>query len=373
MKVPFNDLRLQHAPIKDELNEAIAKVVDDCQFIGKERNPYVLAFEEAFADYVGANHCIGCANGTDAIELALRALEIGSGAEVIVPAQTWISTAEAVTMAGATPVFADICALTNTLSPEEIERKITPRTRAIIPVHLHGLPANMPAICEIAQRHSLKVIEDSAQAHGACIQNQHIGTFGDCATFSFFPGKNLGAFGDAGCVVTNDPQIADRIAGLRDHGRAQASDHSFEGRNSRLDGIHAAVLSVKLKYLENWVQLRQKAAERYLTKLPLGRFDLQSIPSGYTHAYHLFALQTNRRDELRSFLDSREIASGIHYVRSLPQLTAYQKLGVSPDDFPNAQTHSQQTISVPLFPEISAEQIDYVSATITEFFNSSAK
>lgn len=360
MNIVFNDLAAQHAKLEPGLSLSIRAVIESSSFIGKAGNPFVEAFEKDFAAYSQAAHCVACANGTDAIELALRALDIGPGDEVVVPAMTWISTAEAVSLAGATPVFADILSNASSIDPDSILQKLTQRTKAILPVHLHGLPADMPAIVQIAKDKGLRIIEDCAQAHGASIGNTPVGSFGDIATYSFFPGKNLGAIGDAGGTTTADLTIAKRLASLRDHGRGNGSDHPNEGRNSRLDGIQAAVLSIKLKHIEAWTEERIIIASRYRKNLSGTRALIAATPEGYRHVYHILSVALPNRDRIQRYLSSSGIQTSIHYERSLPELSAYSRFKYSPDQYPNARRFAQTNLSLPIYPGIGCDKIDYV-------------
>src|SRR5438874_10010181 len=264
MQIPLVDLKAQYATIKNEVDQAIANVLADTAFISGK---YAKIFEQEFAPYAGLQHCIGCGNGTDALELALAALGIGPGDEVLVPAFTWVSSAFCVSQLGAKPVFVDMLPTLYTIDPSKIEAKITSRTKAIIPVHLYGLPAEMDEIMAIARKHKLHVIEDCAQAHGATYKGRKVGTFGDIACFSFYPGKNLGAYGDAGCLCTNNEDLATKARKIANYGGLTRHEHEFAGRNSRLDGIQAAILTVKLKYIDRWNQARQRHAKAYTDAL----------------------------------------------------------------------------------------------------------
>ncbi|MFL3659372.1 MAG: DegT/DnrJ/EryC1/StrS family aminotransferase [Opitutales bacterium] len=369
MKVPYNNLLDQHTPILPQINTAIQSVLSSSQFIGNDGNPFVQKFESAFAAFARAQHCIGCSNGTDAIELVLRALDIGPGDEVIVPAQTWISTAEAVSHAGAQPVFADIDPKTYTLDPADLPKRLTSRTKAIIPVHLYGLPADMDPILAFAQQNSLKIIEDCAQAHGARYKDRPVGTMGEAGTFSFYPGKNLGAIGEAGGIVTQSDELKEILRCLRDHGRSTNFNHSREGRNGRLDGIQAAVLGIKLKYLPLWTEQRQSLGAYYREKL--GEIDtiFQSTPSDRTHVYHVFSSQFENRDPLRAHLSENDIQTGVHYPIALPFLDAYSKFGYDQSDYPFAHAQMSKALSLPLFPDMTREQLDHVVECIARYPN----
>jgi len=364
MKIPFVDLKLQYESLKNELDNAIQQVMDDCAFIGTASNKYVKAFEDQFAQFLGAKFCMGCANGTDALEIALKALGVGPGDEVIVPALSWIATSESVSTVGATPVFVDIEPDYYTINPELIEAKITSATKAIIPVHLYGHPAAMDKIMPIARKYDLKVIEDCAQAHGAEINGQKVGTIGDVGTFSFFPGKNLGAYGDAGGIVTNLPDIMTRCKMISQHGQLDKKHiHFIEGRNSRMDGIQAAVLSVKLPYLNQWTEKRIEHANHY-SRILSDKVNTPRTRNNCKHVFHLYVIESDKRDALSAKLSQENIANAIQYPTALPFLDAYQKRGFTPLDFPIASEITQKILSLPIFPELTNQQVEFISATI---------
>jgi dTDP-4-amino-4,6-dideoxygalactose transaminase len=365
MAVPFADLQLQYQSIKSEIDGAIASVIRDSAFI---RGPYVDAFEREFAEAVGVKHCVSCANGTDALYLAMAALGVRPGDEVITTAHSWISTSAMITHAGATPVFCDTDGVTYTIDPGAIEAAITPRTVGIIPVHLYGQPADMDAIMAIARKHNLWVIEDCAQAHLASYKGQSVGTFGVAATYSFYPGKNLGAMGDAGAVVTNDATVADRVTMLARHGGLTKHEHKIEGINSRLDGLQAAILSAKLPHLRAWTKARQDAAKIY--NMALDQRNELSVPHtavNRTHVHHLYTIQHSRRDQLVVFLQARGIQTSINYPTALPFLPAYGRFNHRPEQFPNAYRQQGTIISLPLFAGITASQQEEVIEAIIEF------
>lgn len=357
MLVPFVDLKAQYRAIQREIDDAIANVIAETAFISGK---YAKAFEEAFAAYLGVKHCVSCANGTDSIEILLQAMGIGRGDEVLVPANTWISTAEAVTSVGATPVFVDNHPETYTMDVAKIEEKITPRTKAIIPVHLYGLPAEMDEIMSIARQRGLKVLEDCAQAHGATYKGRKVGTIGDCASFSFYPGKNLGAYGDAGGMVTNDDDIAQTARMIANHGQVAKNVHKIEGRNSRLDGIQAAVLSVKLPRLEDWTEARRHHATRYGEWLCDLDIQLPIEPSYARHVYHLYVVQVPNRDEVIARLKADGIETGIHYPTALPFTEAYQRFNHQPSDFPVAYRQMSRLLSLPMYAELTDAMIERV-------------
>jgi dTDP-4-amino-4,6-dideoxygalactose transaminase len=365
MAVPYADLHLQYQSIKPEIDAAIAAVIRDSAFI---RGPYVEAFEAAFAKTAGASHCVSCANGTDALYVAMRALGVQPGDEVITAAHSWISTSAMITHAGAKVVFCDTDASTYTIDPAAIESAITPRSVGIIPVHLYGQPADMGPIMETARRHKLWVIEDCAQAHLANYCGQPVGTFGDAATFSFYPSKNLGAMGDAGAIVTSRSDLADRTAMLARHGGLTKHQHRVEGINSRLDGLQAAVLSVKLPHLARWTQARQVAAAVYATGLnQIDNVVVPQVAPHRTHVYHLYTIQHPQRDRLATHLNLNGVQTAINYPVALPFLEAYRRFGHRAEQFPNAHRHQSRILSLPMFAEISVHQQKTVINLIRSF------
>jgi dTDP-4-amino-4,6-dideoxygalactose transaminase len=365
MAVPFADLQLQYRTIKDEIDSAVAAVIRDNAFI---RGPYVEAFEREFAEAVEIKHCVSCANGTDALYLAMAALTVRPGDEVITSAHSWISTSAMITHAGANVVFADTDGATFTIDPAAIEAAITPRTVGIIPVHLYGQPADMDAITAIARKHKLWVIEDCAQAHLARYRGQQVGTFGNVAAYSFYPGKNLGAMGDAGAVVTNDSNLAERIAMLARHGGLIKHQHQIEGINSRLDGMQAAILSAKLPHLRDWTRARQDAADVYDAGLrQIADIVVPRVGLDRTHVYHLYTIQHSRRDALAAHLSAHGVQTAINYPIALPFLEAYRRLAVRPEQFPNAHRDQSRILSLPMFAEITREQQDEVTELVIKF------
>ncbi len=368
MKVPFVDLKKQYYSIKEQIDQAIFEVIENSAFIGGE---YLAEFEANFATYLGVKHCIGVGNGTDALFIALKALGIGSGDEVITVANSFIATAEAITNAGARVVFVDCSPVDYNIDVEKVRDAITSRTKAIIPVHLYGQPAEMDEILKLASEHSLYVIEDAAQAHDAIYKGKKVGTLGHCACFSFYPGKNLGAYGDGGAVITNDDLLAEKIRKFANHGRLSKYNHEFEGVNSRLDGLQAAILNVKLKHLERWTANRIKAASRYSEALR----EIVKVPhvKPYVrHVFHLYVVQVENRDELRQFLGERGVSTGIHYPIPLPFLQAYSYLNHRPEDFPVTYALKDKILSLPMFGDITEEQVDYVIEMIKDFYNRGA-
>ena len=365
MKIPFVDLHAQYLSIKDEIDEAIAKVIAESAYI---RGRQVEAFEQAWAKTLGVQRCVSCANGTDAIYIALRALGLRHGDEVITSAHSWISTSETITQAGGRVVFCDTDEDTFTIDPLDIERKITPATVGIIPVHLYGQPADMEVIMAIAKKHNLWVIEDCAQAHLAKYHGELVGTFGNVATFSFYPGKNLGAYGDAGCVVTNDDRLADWMATFARHGGK--GDHVMEGINSRMDGLQAAILNAKLPYLPAWTAARRNVAARYDDLLgDVGDVITPKAVRGRDHVYHLYVVRTENRDALRKHLSEAGISTVLNYPKALPFYPAYSYLGHVPKDFPVSCFNQSRILSLPIYPEMGTEMIDYVVKCIDGFFS----
>jgi dTDP-4-amino-4,6-dideoxygalactose transaminase len=365
MAVPFVDLKAQYASVKPEIDRAIQGVVDRCDFIlGKD----VSNFEEEFAHFCTAQHAIGVANGTDALRLGLFAAGIGPGDEVITAANTFIATTEAISQTGATFRLVDVDERIYNLNPSLLEEAITPRTRAVIPVHLYGQPADMDPILEIARRHDLLVFEDACQAHGARYKGRRAGSLGDLAAFSFYPAKNLGAYGDAGAVVTSDDNLAQRMHLLRNHGQKSKYEHTMEGYCSRLDTLQAAVLRVKLRYLDEWNARRRQAAGWYderLAGLPLIR---PVVASDVEPVYHLYVIRTERRDALREYLSERGIGVGMHYPIPLPLTEAYQGLGFRSGQFPVTERAAQEILSLPMFAEMTEAQVDEVVGAIRSFF-----
>jgi dTDP-4-amino-4,6-dideoxygalactose transaminase len=365
VSVPLADLYGQYLTIREEIDAAVAEVVRTSAFI---RGPFVEAFEREFAELFGLQHVVSCANGTDALYIAMRALGVGPGDEVIVPAHSWISTSATVTQAGGTVVFCDTDEDTFTIDPRLVEALITPRTVGIIPVHLYGQPADMDAIMAIAARHRLWVIEDCAQAHLARYQDRKVGTFGTIATFSFYPGKNLGAMGDAGAVATADAALAERMAMFARHGGLTKGDHQIEGINSRMDGLQAAILTVKLRHLTRWTAQRREIAREYARDLSgIEALTLPREAPGRQHVYHLFVVQHERREQLARHLAARGIQTAVNYPVALPFLPAYRRLAYTPASFPVAYRHQSRILSLPIFPEMTAEQHSAVVAGVRAF------
>ncbi len=366
MKVPFVDLKLQYQSLKKDMVPAVEGIMDSASFIlGKA----VENFERNFADAHRAKHGIGVGSGTDALHILLWALGVGPGDEVITVSHTFIATSEAISLTGAKPVFVDIDPVTYTMDPKLIERAITKKTKAIVPVHLYGQPAPMDEIMAVANRHKLPVIEDCAQAHLATINGKPVSQFGIGAGFSFYPGKNLGAYGEAGGVLTNDDALAANVRMLRDHGSQKKYHHELVGHNYRMDGIQGAVLGVKLPHLNAWTEARREHAKVYDQKLKgVGDLVTPVEAPGRKHVYHLYVIQTRRRDELQAFLNAREIGNGLHYPIPLHLQQAYARLGYKKGDFPVSEQVAERGLSLPMFAELTNEQIDYVVGAVKEFF-----
>jgi dTDP-4-amino-4,6-dideoxygalactose transaminase len=364
--VPVLDLKAQYQSIKDEIDEAVLGVMESGYFV---LGPNVKALEAEVAEYVGCQHGVGVASGTDALRLSLEALDIGPGDEVITTPFTFVATANTISHAGARPVFVDIDPRTFNIVPAQIEAAITERTKAIVPVHLYGQPAEMDAIIDIARRHNLYVIEDCAQAIGAEDDGRRVGTFGDLACFSFYPTKNLGAFGDAGMVTTNDPDLAERVTVLRQQGSRTRYYHDVLGFNSRLDEMQAALLRVKLRRLDDWQSRRGQIAVRY--DAGLGELDVETpfVRPGVTHVYHQYTIRVARRDELIEFLRERDVGSMIYYPLPLHLQKMYHDLDYAEGSLPVSESAGREVLSLPIYPELTDEQVRTVVDTIGEFLN----
>ncbi len=363
--VPFADLHAQYLSIKAEIDHTIADAIARSAFV---RGPFVETFERQFAEGIGTTHCVSCANGTDALYIAMRALGVKPGDEVITTAHSWIATSETITQAGGKVVFCDTDAETFTIDVKRLESLITPRTVGIIPVHLYGQAADMDPIMRLAERHGLWVIEDCAQAHLATYKGRTVGTFGVAGTFSFYPGKNLGAMGDAGAIVTNDDSLANRMAMFARHGGLTKGEHQIEGINSRMDGLQAAILSVKLKHLPAWTRARQTIAASYNARLKgIKGLRPPMVARGCEHVYHLYVIRHERRDALAQHLKAEGIQTNINYPVALPFLHAYARFGHRPEDFPAAHRNQSRILSLPIFPEMSEAQIDQVAAAVESF------
>ena len=364
MQINFVDLNKQYSLIKPEIDDAIQRVIKNSSFIGGEE---VSAFEEEFAQYCDAHYCAGVNSGTDALKFICMALGIKEGDEVILPVNTFIATALGVSSMGAKPVFVDCEDGTYNIDVKKIEEKITSRTKAIIAVHLYGQPADMDSIVSIAQRHNLYVIEDACQAHGAFYKNRRVGTFGIASAFSFYPGKNLGAYGDGGAVITNDADMTEKIKKLREYGQEKKYVHTERGTNSRLDGLQAAILRVKLRHLDGWNEKRRNVAACYYDNLKDLQIKLPVTMADRNHVYHLFVIETDNRDELLQYMSQKEIFCGIHYPIPLHLQGAYRELGYKEGDFPVSERSASRILSLPVYPELKKEEIRYIKNTINEF------
>jgi dTDP-4-amino-4,6-dideoxygalactose transaminase len=364
MHVPFLNLKLQHEPLREEIAAAIEKVIDASAFAG---GPFVAEFEADFARYCETEYAIGVGNGTDALWFSLLALGIGPGDEVITVPSTFMATAEAISFCGARPVFVDIDKQTYTMDPEALARAVTPKTRAIVPVHLFGQTADLAPIITVARKHGLFVVEDACQAHGAEYQGRRAGSLGDAGCFSFYPGKNLGALGEGGAVVTNNSELAGKIRTLRDHGQARKYHHSVIGWNGRMDGIQAAALQIKLRHLDGWNSSRREWAAVYSELLAGVSGVITPTVAGYAkHVFHIFAIRVNDRVKLAEALAERGIATAIHYPIPVHLQEAYRFLGLPRGSFPVAEQCADEFLSLPMFPELTREQITYVSAAVRE-------
>jgi dTDP-4-amino-4,6-dideoxygalactose transaminase len=365
MKVPFVDLKKQYECIRDEVAVALQHVLDNTAFSGGR---FVEEFERNFASFCECRFAIGVSSGTSALWLALQALGIGRGDEVITVPNSFFATAEAISLCGAVPVFVDVDPVTYTMDPALLEETITPRTKALVPVHLYGQMADMDPILAVARKHGLSVVEDACQAHGALYKGQKAGSMGDAGCFSFYPGKNLGAYGEAGAIVTSNPDLAGRVRALRDHGQSEKYHHSLLGWNARMDGFQGAILSVKLKYLDQWNRARRANARIYNEQLEIEDMLILPQEANYaTHVYHIFALLFEERDALLEALKQKDIYCGIHYPVPIHLQEAYRFLGYEEGSFPIAEKCAGEILSLPMFPELRAEQIEKVVAEIRAF------
>lgn len=365
MKVSFGDLKRQYQALKTKIDKAIFSVIEETAFV---RGKYVSDFEAGFKSKLGVKNCVSCANGTDAIYIVLKSLGIGQGDEVITTSLSWIATSETISQTGAKVVFVDLdpyfC-----LNVSEIEKKITPKTKAIIPVHLYGQPADLDALLALCKKYNLYLVEDCAQAHFSKYKGRYTGLFGNAGTFSFYPGKNLGAYGDAGAIVTDDDVLAEKCRMFANHGALSKHDHDIEGINSRMDGIQAGILSVKLNYIDEWNDSRFRIARMYNELLKdVPEIRLPEIRPGCSHIFHLYVIRTKKRDELKKFLEEQGIQTGIHYPKALPFLKAYKYLNYTQADCPVAFDCQNEILSLPMFPEIKEEEIQYTAMKIKEFF-----
>lgn len=366
MKVNFVDLKAQYKTIKKEIDAAIKDVIDNTAFIMGER---VHRFEDNFAKSHEVKYCLGTSSGTDSLHLALWALGIGQGDEVIVPVNTFFATAEAVSIAGATPVFVDNDPVSYNIDLAKIEEKVNQNTKAIIPVHLYGQAADMDPILAIAKKHNLYVVEDCAQSHLETYKGKSIGSIGDIGCFSFYAGKNLGAYGEGGAVTSNNVDLYNKMALIRDHGSSKRYHHDVIGHNYRLEAIQAAVLNVKLQYLEKWNEMRRKNASLYNEKLASINQVVTPVISDFgKHVFHLYVVRAENRDALQKYLSENNIYTGLHYPVPLHMQKAYDDLDYKAGDFPVAESYADQIISLPMYPELKEEEIQYVCDTISSFY-----
>lgn len=361
--IPFLDLKAQYRSIKPEIDEAVARVLESCAFV---LGPEVAAFEKDFAAFCGAKHALGVNNGTSALHLAMLAADIGPGDEVITIPFTFVATVAAIRYTGARPVFVDIDPKTFTIDVNRIEAAITPKTKAIVPVHLYGHPADMDPILEIARKHKLVVLEDAAQAHGAEYKGRRCGGIGDMAGFSFYPGKNLGAAGEGGAVTTNNDEFARKVRMLRDWGAERKYEHVLKGYNMRLEGIQGAILKVKLRHLPAWTEARRANAKRYNEQLAGSGIPTPQEASWAKHVYHVYAIRTKDRVALQTALGEREIQTNIHYPHPIHLLEAHRDLGYPVGAFPHAEAAAREVLSLPMFAELGDDQVRTVVKALRE-------
>lgn len=365
MKIPFVDLKAQYHSIKSEIDNAIASVIEETAFIGGK---YVQNFEQQFAKLYDVKHCISVANGTDSLYIIMKMLGIGVGDEVITVANSWISSSETISQTGAIPVFVDIDPDYYTIDEKKLEAAITSKTKAILPVHLYGQVCEMDTIMALASKYNLQVIEDCAQAHFSEYKGNRAGTIGIAGSFSFYPGKNLGAYGDAGCIITNDTELATKCRMYARHGALKKHQHQIEGINSRLDGLQAAVLSAKLPNIIEWTEKRIANARLYTELLSkVGGIVIPKIRFNSKHTFHLYVIRTKKRDALQKYLKGNGIETAIHYPTALPNMEAYSYLRCKPEDFATASTYQNEILSLPMYPELVSEQIFYVCQAISDF------
>lgn len=367
MNVPFVDLKSQYQSIKSDIDQAIQSVIDNTAFIGGK---FVNEFESTFAELYGVKHVISCANGTDSLYIIMKMLGIGEGDEVITVANSWISSSETITQTGARPVFVDIDPDYYTISEPLLANAITPRTKAIIPVYLYGQMCDMDAVMAIAEKHKLFLIEDCAQSHFSEFKGKRAGTMGIAGSFSFYPGKNLGAYGDAGCIITNNDDLARKCKMYARHGALVKHKHEIEGINSRLDGLQAAILSAKLPHILEWTAQRISNAGIYTELLqPLSSFVITpQVRPDTKHTFHLYVIRVKQRDQLAAFLKEKGIETAIHYPTALPNLECYKYLSTASSDYPVSTSYQSAILSIPMYPELTRVQIEYVVKAITDFY-----
>ena len=364
-QVPYLDLPTQMRPIRKEIDAVIAHALDNCSFC---LGPDVVQFEKDFARYCGAAHCVGFNSGTSALHVAMKLLDVGPGDEVITTPCTFVATSWAISYVNAQPVYVDIDDATFNLDPKEVERAITPRTKAVLPVHLYGHPVDLDPLLKICRKHKLPLVEDAAQAHGAKYKGKVVGTFGEMSCFSFYPGKNLGAYGEGGALVTNNAAFAARARALREHGSTQRYYHDEVGFNYRMEGIQGAVLGVKLKHLDAWTHERQRVAKRYHELLADTPLQLPREADYAESAWHLYVVRHPRRDDLKAHLESNKIGCALHYPLPLHLQKCYAALGYKPGDFPVAEKAARECLSLPIYPEMTEAQIQRVASVIKDFF-----
>lgn len=363
MTIPYLDLKAQYRSIKGEIDEAVARVLDSCQFV---LGPEVSEFEKEFATYCGTTECIALNSGTSALHLALLAAGVGPGDEVITVPFTFVASVATILYAGAKPVLVDIDPGTFNMNPDALESAISPRTKAIVPVHLYGHPADMDAILNVARRHNLVVIEDAAQAHGAKYKDRSVGSIGAMACFSFYPTKNLGAYGEGGAVTTNDPEYARTIRMLRDWGQDRKYHHLLHGYNYRMDGMQGAILRIKLRHLEQWTHARRAIAQRYDELLAGSNLVLPTEMPGTRHVYHLYTIRSGSRDPLHAALQNEGIQTGIHYSIPAHLQPAYANLGYAPNSLPESERAAREVLSLPIYPELTRDQVEFVGNTVAK-------
>jgi len=367
MNIPFVDLKSQYLSIKGDIDAAIQGVVSETAFIGGN---YVKKFETEFAQLYGVKHCISVANGTDSLFIIMKMLGIKNGDEVITSAYSWISSSETISQTGAKPVFVDIHKEYYSIDENQIEKYITPNTKAIIPVHIHGQVCNMDKIIEIAKKYNLYIIEDCAQSHFSEYKGLRAGTMSVASSFSFYPGKNLGAYGDAGCILTNDDELVDKFRMFANHGALKKHQHKIEGINSRMDGIQAAILSAKLPYILSWTKERRRCANTYIKYLNGNKYvKCPVIRDNSEHSFHLFIIQVDKRNELQIFLKENGIETVIHYPKALVNLQCYDYLNLNSFDYPNATNIESKILSLPIYPELTDKMIEFVVEKINEFYS----
>jgi dTDP-4-amino-4,6-dideoxygalactose transaminase len=367
MKIPFVDLQAQYQSIKPDIDLAIQNVIAETAFIGGK---YVKEFEKNFAAIYGVKHCISCANGTDSLYIIMKMLGIKEGDEVITAANSWISSSETITQTGAKPVFVDVDPDYFSINENLLEQAITKKTKAVILVDLQGQMCNMEVVEKICKSHNIALIEDCAQSHFSEFDGVRAGLTGVAGSFSFYPGKNLGAYGDAGCIITNDDALAQKCRMYANHGALIKHQHQIEGINSRMDGLQAAILNAKLPYILNWTEKRIEKAALYRKHLDgIGQIQLPAIRPNTKHTYHLFVIKAQQRDALMQFLKTKEIETALHYPTALPNLPCYAYLNTKPEDFPVATALQNEILSLPVYPELTEELIAYIAAIMKEFYS----